>query len=248
MSHQEVADYPVTKTSFTKPPEGSSSNAVWYQEDPIQSSEHVRPTHLSFEKQTSTTSSKSAPSIYSNDVFTSESSGYGSTSSAEVPTIVYRRPTTQSKMIKRKVISAVNPHEMEDYCNSLSPNLLSASSPDVNAECKSPRVARIKPVKRKESLRTDRPQSWTPLRSFTSFSSLFKIRLPTSLEDVTSGTKSFHGNFVYEFEGMFVFYELYMYCVYCRYSPDRETRSEYLQQEAEQAPSGEAVVVCCKEQ
>lgn len=119
--------------------------------------------------------------------------------------VVIRRPTLPSKANRRKLVSLLDTMSLHEYsmpeqfCHADK----SVSTPDIHSPgCKSPKVARVRPVKRDESVKTDRPLSWTSrsLTSLTSLTSLFRQNSTvSSLESLSSSKCS--GNYVFVFEG-----------------------------------------------
>ena len=119
--------------------------------------------------------------------------------------VVIRRPTLPSKANRRKLVSLLDTMSLHEYSmpDQFTPADKSVSTPDIHSPgCKSPKVARVRPVKRGESVKTDRPLSWTSrsLTSLTSLTSLFRQNSTvSSLESLSSSKCS--GNYVFVFEG-----------------------------------------------
>ena len=138
------------------------------------------------------------------DLSTSATEFDGLDSILESPVdVVIRRPTLPSKRNRRRLVSLLDTMSLHEYSLPLpdSPEKC-VSTPDIHSEnsgCSSPKIARVRPVKRGESMKIERPQSWTS-RSLTSLTSLLRITpTVTSLENL--GNKCPSGNFVFEFEG-----------------------------------------------
>ena len=120
--------------------------------------------------------------------------------------MVIRRPALPSKKNRRRLVSLLDTMSLHEYYLPDTPAEKCVSTPDIpgSSGSRSPKVSRVRPVGRGESMKTERPLSWTS-RSLTSLNqSITSIFRPssavTSLESLGSA-KCSAGNYVFEFEG-----------------------------------------------
>lgn len=114
------------------------------------------------------------------------------------PIVVVRRPTLPSRSNRRNLKSCLDSVSLNEFAMSIDLDSDKySSSPDVTSSPRSPRISRVKPLKRGESYRKERPLSWTS-RSLNNITNLFRSNTSLELDGIG---KCSAGNYVFVFEG-----------------------------------------------